>query len=113
VPEYRTKTGTFAPGHSGNPGGRRPLTDEERALWEAMHKGALDRLPQLVKSENEKVALQATMFVIERVEGKEPTFVLAQQGRSSEELVREAMQKLSPELKAIAIQALTAGEAAH
>ncbi len=36
MPQNRTKTGTFAPGTSGNPGGRPKRTDAQKAAQEAI-----------------------------------------------------------------------------
>ena len=64
----------FQPGQSGNPGGRKPKTEEERTL-EAMCRDrtqeALAVLMQIMESgENERNRITAAMAIIERGHGK-------------------------------------------
>lgn len=71
----------FQPGQSGNPGGRKPKTDEERTL-EAMCRDrtqdALDVLLQIMSNgEQERNRMTAAMAIIERGHGKavQPTTI--------------------------------------
>jgi hypothetical protein len=71
----------FQPGQSGNPGGRKPKTPEERTL-EAMCRDrtqdALDVLIKIMESgENERNKITAAMAIIERGHGKavQPTTI--------------------------------------
>ena len=70
----RGKGKPFQPGQSGNPGGRKPKTDEERTL-EAMCRDrtqdALGVLLQIMESgEQERNRITAAMAIIERGHGK-------------------------------------------
>lgn len=73
-PENRLKTGQFAKGHTGNPGGRPVKTEEEFALEHACRleaQGALETVKSLmVSAAMEKVRLGAAVFILERAYGK-------------------------------------------
>lgn len=66
----RTTRGTFAPGQSGNPGGRVGLPADIRARLEAAAPEAVDRLIELVRSEDDRVALAASEALLSRLFGK-------------------------------------------
>ena len=72
VPTVRTTRGTFAPGVSGNPGGRVGLPAEIRERLEAGVPEAVDRLIELVRSEDERVALAASEALLSRLYGRPP-----------------------------------------
>jgi hypothetical protein len=66
----RTNKGTFAPGQSGNPGGRIGLP---AALREQLEQGAPDavsKLRELLSSKDERVALAAAEALLSRLYGK-------------------------------------------
>ena len=66
----RTREGRWLPGASPNPGGR-PRTDPEvRQALEAGSLAAAQRLVALTGSEDERVALAASVAVLDRVLGK-------------------------------------------
>lgn len=66
----RGKGKPFAKGQSGNPRGRPKVPADVKEAYRAMHPRALERLEELLESEDEKTALKAAEVVIERVEGK-------------------------------------------
>lgn len=75
MPENRTKTGQFAPGTSGNPGGRPKAGEQERAARDAMKALCLDAVELLkntMANEDAPLALRlrAAEFVINSVCGK-------------------------------------------
>ncbi len=60
----------FQPGQSGNPGGRpRKIKEAEDILLENLKK-ATEKLSKLVDSEDDRVSLQASVQVVERMLGK-------------------------------------------
>src|SRR5258708_4202300 len=59
-------------GQSGNPGGRPRLEGEIRRLAQSHGKRAIRRLAQLLKSENERVAVTAAQILLDRGFGKAP-----------------------------------------
>lgn len=66
----RTQRGTFAPGVSGNPGGRVGLPADLRERLEAGVPKAVDRLLELVRSEDARVALAACEALLSRLYGR-------------------------------------------
>ena len=62
----------FRPGQSGNPGGRPKLEGDVRALAQQHGRAALERLVQLMGSDNERVAVVAAQAVLDRAYGKPP-----------------------------------------
>lgn len=60
----------FAPGQSGNPGGRPKLSNELRDAARAATPRALERAIQLIESPDENVALKAINTVWDRAYGK-------------------------------------------
>jgi|GEM_PF-6270852 len=70
VPIARAEDGRFAPGSSGNPGGRRGLPADIRAQLEAALPKAVARLVQLVESTDERVAQSAIDALLSRLYGR-------------------------------------------
>ena len=60
----------FRPGHSGNPGGRPKDENEVRNLARRHSRRALERLIELIDSEDQRVALAAAKEVLDRAYGK-------------------------------------------
>ena len=60
----------FAKGRSGNPGGRPKVEGEIRELAQKHGPDALKRLVELMKSENERVAVAAAQVILDRAYGK-------------------------------------------
>jgi hypothetical protein len=60
----------FKPGQSGNPGGRPKVLAEVRGLAQRQGREAVKRLIQLMRSENESVALRAAVELLDRGYGK-------------------------------------------
>ena len=63
------------PGQSGNPGGKSKKLEEIRSLAKDRSRRALERIIELVESDDEKVALMAAKEVLDRAWGK-PTQTL-------------------------------------
>lgn len=66
----RSANGTFAPGHSGNPGGRIGLPADLREALENAAPKAVSRLVELVGSKDGKLALAAAEALLSRLYGK-------------------------------------------
>lgn len=65
--------GKFKPGQSGNPGGRPKKTDEEReveALARQHCPRAIERLAELMDSDNDSAAMRACAEILDRGYGK-------------------------------------------
>lgn len=60
----------FKPGHSGNPDGRKKIDPRVKAALEAASLPAALRLVELSKSEDEDIALKASVALLDRVLGK-------------------------------------------
>ena len=71
----RSANGTFAPGHSGNPGGRVGLPADLREALENAAPKAVSRLVELVGSKDGKLALAASEALLSRLYGKPPMAV--------------------------------------
>jgi Family of unknown function (DUF5681) len=73
-PKRKAPKTAFAPGVSGNPGGRPPKTDEQRTLEAMCREKSLDALAVLLKimetGENERNKITAALAIIERGHGK-------------------------------------------
>jgi Family of unknown function (DUF5681) len=67
-------------GQSGNPGGRPRLEGEIRRLAQSHGKRAIRRLAQLLKSENERVAVTAAQILLDRGFGKAPQAITGPDG---------------------------------
>jgi hypothetical protein len=75
APVIRTETGRFPPNVSGNPSGRPKLTEEQRealTILNAATPKAAKKLVKLIRSLDDRVALQAALALLNRVLGKEP-----------------------------------------
>lgn len=75
MPENRTKAGKFAPGCSGNPGGRPKKTDAQRAAQEAIQalaSDAVELVSAIMRDETAPlpVRLKAAEMVLDRSIGK-------------------------------------------
>lgn len=76
----------FQPGQSGNPGGRKPKTDEERTLEAMCRDRTQDALQVLIEimsnGEQERNRITAAMAIIERGHGKavQPTTLSGPEG---------------------------------
>ena len=69
-PENREASGRFAPGASGNPGGR-PKDEHGIAELARSHAPeAMERLVAVMRSKDERVSLQAAMAVLDRGFGR-------------------------------------------
>ena len=95
----RTPNGRYLPGATGNPGGRPKIDPDVRAALEAGSLAAAERLVELVSSEDERVALAASMALLDRVLGKAPASleVTAAPGPSDWEPIRQAVASLTLE----------------
>lgn len=63
-------SGSFRPGQSGNPSGRPKKDPDAMAILKAAVPSAAARLVELAQSQNEKIALQASTAILDRVWGK-------------------------------------------
>ncbi len=70
--DNRARTGRFQKGRSGNPHGRPKAEGEIRDLGQTHGRADLERLVELMKSENERVAVIAAQAVLDRAYGKPP-----------------------------------------
>lgn len=68
-PEYRGSRGQFLPGNPGGPG-RKRMPQEIKDLLFSRLPERFDRMEELSKSKDERVALTATAYLIDRVLGK-------------------------------------------
>lgn len=80
----RSPNGTFAPGHSGNPGGRIGLPADLREALERAAPQAVSRLVELVGSKDGKLALAAAEALLSRLYGKPPMAVDATVSRGAD-----------------------------
>ena len=71
----RATNGRFVPGVSGNAGGRPKVPTDVRAALDGGSVAAAQRLVELVKSQDERVALSASLALLDRVLGKAPASV--------------------------------------
>ena len=62
----RRPDGTFAPGVSGNPSGRPSLPAEVKAKLRQLRADAVEKLGQLLLSDDERIALAAANSILER-----------------------------------------------
>jgi hypothetical protein len=114
----------FKPGQSGNPSGRTPMPPEIREALKAATPRAVERLVELMESEDERVALTASETVLSRVYGKpvqateakiETTDVSALhlralemvEQRRAERLEAEAQAKRADVIEAVVVEVAT------
>ena len=70
-PVTRTEAGRFVKGFSGNPSGRpSPQNAEVKEVLKAASVDAAKKLVELLKSKQDKIALQAAQEILNRTEGK-------------------------------------------
>lgn len=68
--EQAASKGRFKPGQSGNPGGRPKIDPAVKEALAALTVPAVQKLAELLKSDNEKIALGAVCEVLDRNLGK-------------------------------------------
>ena len=96
VSDVRTTRGTFAPGHSGNPGGRVGLPVDVRAQLEAGAPAAVAKLLELIHSKDDRVALAAAEALLSRLYGKPTLAVDASiKSVSSSDMHLQALKELA------------------
>ena len=66
----RMKNGHFAPGISGNPQGRPPIPAEIKAMFTDLVPEAIAALADALRSDDEKMRLQAAQAILDRGLGK-------------------------------------------
>jgi hypothetical protein len=71
----RQPNGRFVPGTTGNPSGRAKIDLDMRSALEAASLAAAQRLVELVKSEDERLALVAANVILDRTLGKAPASI--------------------------------------
>ena len=93
----RKPDGRYLPGITGNPGGRPKINPDVAAALEAGSHAAAQRLVELVSSEDERVALAASMALLDRVLGKPAASleVTSAPGPSDWEPIRQAVTALT------------------
>jgi hypothetical protein len=80
-PERKNGPGRpFQPGQTGNPGGRSKAATLLRQAIESLHEDAGARLRELLHSDDEKIALEATKFTIEHIKGKPSQAITGEDG---------------------------------
>jgi len=101
APITRAEGGRFAPGSSGNPGGRRGLPADVRTQLEAALPKAVARLVQLIDSKDERVAQSAIDALFSRLYGKPAVAVDATVAGVTEtsQLHLEALKELAQRAK--------------
>ena len=97
----RVEGGRFAPGSSGNPGGRRGLPADVRMQLEAALPKAVARLVQLIDSKDERVAQSAIDALLSRLYGRPSVAVDATVAGSPQtwQLHLEALEELAQRSK--------------
>ncbi len=85
APENRDVSGRFPRGVSGNPGGRPRALREVLDMARAHTTRAIERLAELVESEDEGIALRACEALIDRAWGKPSDPSLADRLAAAEE----------------------------
>ena len=95
----RATNGRYLPGTSGNAGGRPKGAPDVRAALEAGSLAAAQRLVELIKSEDERVSLSASMALFDRVLGKAPASleVTAAPAEADWDRMRQAVASLTIE----------------
>jgi hypothetical protein len=107
----RTPNGRWTPGVTGNPGGRPKINADVASALEAGSLAAAQRLVELVSSEDERVALAASMALLDRTLGKAPASleVTSAPDAAHWDRVQKAMQRLTLEH----LEAVHASEGLH
>ena len=111
----------FAPGQSGNPGGRPKLPNEVKELARAASERAISRAIELMESPDENVALKAISTVLDRGYGKPAQAVTGEDGRRALEAalmitrsLQTHWQTLDPPVSALfPVARLRAGSVGH
>jgi hypothetical protein len=95
----RTPNGRWTPGITGNPGGRPKIAPDVRSALEAGSLAAAQRLVELVSSADERVALSASMALLDRVLGKAPASIEVTPAPAAPDWdrIQKAMQRLTLE----------------
>lgn len=114
VPENtREHDGRWKSGASPNPGGRPAITREVRELAQKHSLAAVERLAELMHSDDERVAVSATTALLDRAVGK-PTQALEVSGPEGAPINGLDLSRLSAEelreLQALTFKALPKGE---
>lgn len=93
----RKTDGRYLPGVTGNPGGRPKTPPDVRSALEAGSLAAAQRLVDLVSSEDERVALAASLALLDRTLGKPSASieVTSAPGPSDWEPIRQAVAGLT------------------
>ena len=107
----RTPNGRYLPGVTGNPGGRPKVPMDVRSALEAGSLAAAQRLVALVNSEDERVALAASMALLDRVLGKAPASVEVTSGPAEADWDR--IQKAVASLTIEHLEAIHDSEGLH
>lgn len=68
--QVRTPNGRFAPGTTGNPGGRIGLPADVREMLEKAVPQAVEKLVELIGSEDDRVSLAAAEALLSRLYGR-------------------------------------------
>ncbi len=102
MPENRGKqavivrhSGRFAPGQSGNSGGRPALAPEVRQLAQQHCTRAIERLAELIESPDERIAVAASIAMLDRGIGKAAQAIEVNDQRASSEGQKADLSKLS------------------
>jgi hypothetical protein len=95
----RKPDGRYLPGITGNPGGRPKLAPDVKSALAAGSIAAAQRLVDLIKSEDERVALAASMALLDRVLGKAPASIEVTPAPAAADWdrIQKAMQRLTLE----------------
>ncbi len=62
--------GGFKPGQSGNPGGRKPIPPEIKDALRQMTPKAVQRLAEMLESDDERIVMMAVKEILDRDLGK-------------------------------------------
>ena len=107
----RATNGRYLPGVSGNAGGRPKTAPDVRSALAAGSVAAAQRLVELVNSEDERVALAASMALLDRVLGKATASVEVTAGPVAGDWDR--IQKAVASLTIEHLEAVHAAEGLH
>ena len=107
----RQPNGRYLPGTTGNAGGRPKVPVDVRAALDGGSVAAAQRLVELVKSQDERVALSASLALLDRVLGKPPASVEVTAGPVAADWAR--MQRAVASLTLEHLEAVHASEGLH